>query len=63
MGAFLLGTSGNSVAKGNHKGGHAMRMRNVLLVFVILVLICGTGCKSYAWAQQSAPRASDTTPM
>lgn len=48
MGAFLLGTSGSSVAKGNHKGGHAMRMRNVLLAFVILALIRGTGSKSYA---------------
>jgi hypothetical protein len=37
-------------------------MRNVLLVFVVLALICGTGFKSGAWAQQSAPPVSDQKP-
>ena len=36
-----------------------MRMRKVLPVFVILALSCGTGCKSGAWAQQSAPPVPD----
>jgi hypothetical protein len=42
MGAVFVGHVRNSVARGNHKGGHATRMRNVLLAFVILALICGT---------------------